>query len=254
MNILTITRGVELYFDHNRSTLHIGRLTGTALDQYPLELWFTFRAEGPLEHAMIVNVSRIKQALRDAVGAGRTFSQPPTMAIFDWAWAELENRFAGCRLTALALKLNASLTLTRHAEEPAMLELTTSYELAASHRLTSPGLDQAENETIYGKCANPSGHGHNYQLEVTLSGTPDPQTGQILPLDQIDRVVREHIIEPFDHKNLNHDTTEFKDLTPTVENMVQVFYHILRDKFAPTRLQRLRIWETPKTYAEYAES
>ncbi len=253
MKTLTITRGIPLYFDQDNSKVYCGRMTRATFSQVPLYLWFTFQADGPLDHAMIVNVSRIKQAVKDALAEGRTFDKSPALLLLDWSWQVMAGQFTGCSLVRIELYLNESLILTRHTREDDMLELTTKYDLAASHRLACPDFDDTRNEAIYGKCANPSGHGHNYQLEVTLSGRPDSDTGLLFPLERLDQIVHEFIIEPFDHKNLNIDTAEFKNCIPTVENMIQVFYRILQDKFSPARLSRLRLWETSKTYAEYVE-
>ena len=132
-----------------------------------------------------------------------------------------------------------------------MIQVTTKYELAASHRLWNSKWDIDKNLKVFGKCSNPAGHGHNYLLELTLSGQPDAETGQIVDIEEVDDVVREHIIEPFDHKNLNEDTEEFAEVIPTVENIAKVFWDKLLGKFSNAILSRVKIWETPKTYAEY---
>ena len=125
------------------------------------------------------------------------------------------------------------------------------YELAASHRLWKADWDAKRNFEVYGKCSNRRGHGHNYLLEVTLRGKPDRRTGQVADMEEVDRVVRENVIERFDHKNLNEDTEEFADLIPTVENMAKVFWELLLGKFSRGELARVAVWETEKTYAEY---
>jgi len=131
-----------------------------------------------------------------------------------------------------------------------MIDVSQQFEFSASHRLHCNGLSDEENRGTFGKCNNPNGHGHNYVVEVTITGEPDPLSGVLLPVDRIETIVRKHVIERLDHKHLNHDCPEFADLNPSVENIVRVVWKMLADRFAPATLKRVRIWETPKTYAE----
>src|ERR1700690_1212780 len=108
--------------------------------------------------------------------------------------------------------------------------LTRRYTFSASHRLHSDTLSDAENRTIYGKCNNPHGHGHNYALEVTVSGQVDPKTGMICNLVELDDAVRREIIERFDHENLNV-RPEFAEIVPTTENLSEVIFQILKQSF-----------------------
>jgi len=130
------------------------------------------------------------------------------------------------------------------------LELTRRYALAASHRLHSPHLDDAENERVYGKCNNPYGHGHNYFVEVTVTGKVDPATGMIANLGDLDNYVGHEIIEPFDHKYLNKDVEVFRDRVPTTENFCIEIFERLR-KFPGARLVRVRLEETGRNSFEY---
>src|SRR3990172_6552708 len=100
-----------------------------------------------------------------------------------------------------------------------MIHLTQAFEFAAAHRLSCEGLSDAENQRLFGKCSNPHGHGHNYLLEVTVAGPADDRTGTLVDLARLDRTVRERIIDPFDHKNLNLECPDFARLNPTVENI-----------------------------------
>jgi 6-pyruvoyltetrahydropterin/6-carboxytetrahydropterin synthase len=131
------------------------------------------------------------------------------------------------------------------------LELTRRYALAASHRLHSPHLDDAENERVYGKCNNPYGHGHNYFVEVTVTGNVDPATGMIANLSDLDDYVGREIIEPFDHKYLNKDVEVFRDRVPTTENFCIEIFERLR-KFPGARLVRVRLEETGRNSFEYS--
>lgn len=132
-----------------------------------------------------------------------------------------------------------------------MIRLTQSFEFAAAHRLYCPELDDQENQRLFGKCSNPNGHGHNYVLEVTVGGEPDEATGTIVDPPHFERTVNQRVIERFDHKHLNLDCAEFQSLNPSVENIARVIWDRLDGGFERCRLLGIRVWETPKTYAEY---
>ncbi|NLU22175.1 MAG: 6-carboxytetrahydropterin synthase [Phycisphaerae bacterium] len=132
--------------------------------------------------------------------------------------------------------------------------MTQSFEFAAAHRLHCADMSEARNYEIFGKCNNPNGHGHNYQLEVTVAGRPDPATGHVIPLRQMEEIVNERVINRFDHKHLNQDCPEFRTLNPSVENITRVIWGLLEGQFGAARLARVRVWETAKTYAEYEGS
>jgi 6-pyruvoyltetrahydropterin/6-carboxytetrahydropterin synthase len=131
------------------------------------------------------------------------------------------------------------------------LELTRRYELAASHRLHSTQLDEAENQRIYGKCNNPYGHGHNYVVEVTVTGPVDRATGMITNLADLDGYVSREVIEPFDHVYLNKDVEAFRERVPTTENFCIEIFERLK-QFPGARLVRVRLEETGRNSFEYA--
>ncbi|MGB0035089.1 MAG: 6-carboxytetrahydropterin synthase [Candidatus Acidiferrales bacterium] len=131
------------------------------------------------------------------------------------------------------------------------ISLTRRYRFAASHRLHSVKLSEAENRRIYGKCSNPYGHGHNYVVEVTVTGPVDPATGMIANLGDLDPYVEREVIEPFDHKYLNEEVSEFRAIVPTTENVCREIFHRL-ESFPAARLERIRIEETSKNSFEYA--
>ncbi len=135
-----------------------------------------------------------------------------------------------------------------------MIYMTQSFEFCASHRLHCPSLSESENREIFGKCNNPNGHGHNYEVEVTLAGEIDRVTGVLMPVSDMEQVVKQRITDRFDHKYLNEDCPEFKDLNPSVEHIARVIWNLLDNQFNPARLHNIRVWETPKTCAEYRGS
>ena len=129
--------------------------------------------------------------------------------------------------------------------------LTRRYMFSASHRLHSPQLSDEENQNIYGKCNNPHGHGHNYMLEVTVSGPVEESTGMVCNLVDLDGFVQQEILERFDLQNLN-TLPEFADLVPTTESLSMVIYDILQRGFRLAHLQKVRIEETMMNSFEYA--
>ena len=130
--------------------------------------------------------------------------------------------------------------------------LTRRYLFSASHRLHSDEMSDAENASTYGKCNNPYGHGHNYALEVTVSGQVDERTGMVCNLVELDDLVRREILERFDHENLN-TLTEFAQAVPTTENLCAVIHDILQRGFQPAHLDKVRLEETMMNSFEYGE-
>jgi 6-pyruvoyltetrahydropterin/6-carboxytetrahydropterin synthase len=128
--------------------------------------------------------------------------------------------------------------------------LTRRYMFSASHRLHSDGMSEAENVAVYGKCNNPYGHGHNYALEVTVSGRVDDATGMVCNLVDLDGFVRQEILERFDRENLNA-RPEFDRLVPTTENLCTAIYDILQRGFTHAHLEKVRIEETMMNSFEY---
>ena len=130
------------------------------------------------------------------------------------------------------------------------IHLTRRYRFAASHRLHSAQLDEEENKRVYGKCNNPYGHGHNYVVEVAVSGPVDPATGMIANLTDLDAFVELEVIEPFDHKYLNEEISEFRERVPTTENICIEIFKRLRE-FPRAKLERVRVEETSLNSFEY---
>jgi len=124
----------------------------------------------------------------------------------------------------------------------------------AAHRLHNPAWDEEKNYAVFGKCNNPNYHGHNYEMEVRITGEPGADTGFVINLKFLSDVIKENIIEKLDHKNLNLDVPEFSNLNPTVENITIVIYNILRSKIDADLDLKIRLYETPKNFAEYPVS
>jgi 6-pyruvoyltetrahydropterin/6-carboxytetrahydropterin synthase len=142
----------------------------------------------------------------------------------------------------------------RRSELP-MVRLSQRFEFSASHRLHNPRFSDEENRRKFGKCNNPHGHGHNYEVQVTLAGEPDQSVGVLIDVPAMERIVSSTVIDRFDHKNLNVETEEFRDLIPSVENIAMVIFRMLKPQFERqrARLASVTVWETPKTWCEYSE-
>jgi 6-pyruvoyltetrahydropterin/6-carboxytetrahydropterin synthase len=161
---------------------------------------------------------------------------------------ELSGIWPAVALDAIALYLTPTLSLSVHQPEHPMVRLSQKFEFSASHRLHNADLTDEQNRATFGKCNNPHGHGHNYELEVTLRGEPDPN-GLLVDVPKFERIVSDIVISRFDHKNLNVQVPEFSDVIPSVENIARVIFELLRPKLA--NLAAVKVWETPKTWAEY---
>lgn len=121
----------------------------------------------------------------------------------------------------------------------------------AAHRLHNDAWDEPKNESVFGKCNNPNYHGHNYDLIVKVVGEPDPETGYVIDLKMLSDIIEENVLQRFDHKNLNLDTKEFKNLNPTAENIAITIYNILREKIDAKFDLQIRLYETERNFVEY---
>ena len=132
-----------------------------------------------------------------------------------------------------------------------MIYITRRLEFCASHRLYNPEFTDEKNETIFGLCNNPNGHGHNYVLEVTVKGEVDPQTGMVLDLKALKKLINEEIINKVDHKNLNVDVDFLKEVIPTAENIAIHFWNILEPKIENGELHEVKLFESERNYVVY---
>jgi 6-pyruvoyltetrahydropterin/6-carboxytetrahydropterin synthase len=122
----------------------------------------------------------------------------------------------------------------------------------AAHRLHNPAQSAEWNRATFGPCNNPNYHGHNYELDVTVEGEIAPDTGYVLDLNILKRAVEERVLQHLDHKNLNLDVAWFRELNPTSENLAVVIWRELRAALDPALDLRIRLWETPRNYVDYA--
>lgn len=132
-----------------------------------------------------------------------------------------------------------------------MIYVTKIISFSASHRLYNPRWSPDQNEEVFDKCNNLNGHGHNYILEVTVAGNPDPETGYVIDLKKLKKIMVDNIEIHVDHKHLNYDVEFLKGIIPTVENMAVVFWNILEPKITDGKLFKIKIFETEHSYVEY---
>jgi 6-pyruvoyltetrahydropterin/6-carboxytetrahydropterin synthase len=121
----------------------------------------------------------------------------------------------------------------------------------AAHRLFNPRWTDEMNQTVFGKCANPNYHGHNYEVIITLIGEPNPETGYVFDMKVLSDLIQENIVKQFDHKNLNLDSSYFKDLNPTAENIAIVIWRILRQHIDARYELKVKLYETERNFVEY---
>jgi 6-pyruvoyltetrahydropterin/6-carboxytetrahydropterin synthase len=222
-----------------------------------LTLQVTLRGVADPRTGYLCNVQAIDHAVRECVvpliaESYQPECGPPTgEALVEACWrALLPNTPPGTELENVKLAATPYLSFAKNSGEENMVSVTESFEFAASHRLHCPAISEAENRALFGKCANPNGHGHNYVVDVTVRGTPDATTGTIVNINELESLVKEQVVDRFDHKHLNLDCPEFADLNPSVENITTVIWNLLANQLEPAHLSKVRVWETPKTYAE----
>ncbi len=230
----------------------------------------SFTGEIDPSTGMVVNIVEIKRLLGEALepfdGAYVTADDPlmngripSTEALVRVLWDRLEEAAKAQNLPATVhhLRLSeyrrlwAECARGTHNEESPVVTLTRTYEFAAAHRLNADGLSDTENRELFGKCNNLHGHGHNYLLEVTVGGEPDPTTGFLIDLPLLDKTVNREVVDRYDHRHLNLDLDEFRALNPTSENLVKVVWERLANALPAGALRRVAIHETERNLFVY---
>lgn len=132
-----------------------------------------------------------------------------------------------------------------------MVYVTRRETFSASHRLYNPEFSEEDNNKVFGKCNNQNGHGHNYVLEVIVAGEINPQTGYVIDLKELKKIIKENVIKKIDHKHLNLDVDFMKNIIPTAENIAIGIWGQLVDKIPAGKLYSVKVYETENNYAEY---
>jgi len=236
---------------------------GDGLSLY-LSLWVDLASELNPETGFVVNVSEIDRVVRadvvplfsDAIGAAFRSGQTPTFislaALLKKSWAVIDDSFPANRLARLRLDVNPYKQITIRTGEANMFIYSEKFEFSAMHQLWNDRFDDKANVELFGKCANPAGHGHNYILEVSVEKSADPED----PAWHADfeKDVKENFLDRVDHKNLNVDVAEFKSLNPTVENLSFLAWQKLENKLKNAKLYNITVWENDRTYCSYTGS
>ena len=211
-------------------------------------------------YGMVENLSVVKQVIKREVTSQLNYSY------LNDTWAEFKETLPTTenisRIIWQRLADHLPLTNIRLYEHPELwadyqgnnmeANLTVKTHFSAAHRLAIPSLSFEENQEIYGKCARPNGHGHNYHLEVTVAGEIDPRTGMSVDLGQLQQVIDEYVIEPFDHTFLNKDIAYFAEVVPTAENIAVRIAELLRSPVEKlgVELDKIKLIESPNNSCE----
>lgn len=270
--MLQLTREVRFAADPDAPAPAGGQAVSNAFGGFPplrrlgvfLKLAVTVR--GPLDERSqyLLNIKDIDRAVRER--AVPVF-QRQVRAATDLGYAALAEAARGIaqalpggergvRLASLRLEVSPYVAVEMVLKEAGMVRLSSRFEFSAAHRLHNPALSPEDNVATFGKCNNPLGHGHNYELQVTLRGVP----GELPTLAEMEARVNEAVVQAFDHKHLNEEVREFlprerggEGIIPSVENIAVAAFRRLRPLFG-RQLYSVTVWETPKTWAEYSEA
>lgn len=235
---------------------------------FALQLTLVGPVDADSDSQYLTNIKRIDAVVRDravstleAVADADKPSGPSRLVAYlferlRWGWG------GDITLDSVRLSLSPFLSVACLASELPMVRLSQKFEFSATHRLHNPALTEQQNQAIFGKCNNPHGHGHNYEVQVTLAGAPDDATGQLIDILRFEEIVGRTVIDRYDHRNLNVELPEFRETIPTVENIAAAIYRLLKPKFdaefggepgGRAKLAAVTVWETPKTWCEYSE-
>ncbi len=132
-----------------------------------------------------------------------------------------------------------------------MVYVTRKAHFSAAHRLFNPAWSDERNAAVFGKCNNPKGHGHNYEIEVTVAGDPPRETGMVIDLKKLGDIIESELIEEVDHKHLNEDVEFLRGVIPTAENMAIAFWKLLSPKIPEGRLVSIKLYESENNFVEY---
>jgi len=163
-------------------------------------------------------------------------------------WGQLYDKFGAARLSKLSLKLNPFRKVAIESEDYKMIYFSEKFEFSATHKLWNDDFSDERNFEVFGNCANPAGHGHNYAFDVTIKTQEGKDSFRI---GDFERIVDDEFIRLVDHKNLNVDVAEFDKINPTVENIAVFAWNRLAGKFGEAVLHCVTVWETDKTYCCY---
>jgi 6-pyruvoyltetrahydropterin/6-carboxytetrahydropterin synthase len=193
-------------------------------------------------------VPEFSQQIRKDFRLGRHIGFPGITKLLKSAWGQLADKFGAARLRGLSLSINPFRKASIDCEDCNMSYFSEKFEFAATHKLWNDDFSEERNRKVFGKCANPAGHGHNYVVEVTIKR---PAGENDFCISDFEKVVDDELIKEVDHKNLNADVPYFARAIPTVENIAAFAWDKLAGKFGESALHCVTIWETDRTYCSY---
>jgi 6-pyruvoyltetrahydropterin/6-carboxytetrahydropterin synthase len=196
------------------------------------------------EFAVPIFAERIKKNFQ----AAKHIGLPEIAELLRSTWDRLTDKFRTAKLNELSLKLNPFRKIVVNSKDLNMVYFSEKFEFAAMHKLWNDEFSEQQNLEIFGKCANPNGHGHNYVVEVAIQL---PTSRNNFQIGNFEKIVDDEFIQLVDHKNLNADVVKFGKKNPTVENIVSLAWDQLIGKFGKAKLHRVTVWETDKTYCSY---
>ncbi len=250
-----INREPDDQLHHRPTNSYAGYPSLTGLGTY-LTLQITLAGELDARSSYLRNIKEIDDVVRRKAIPALPAMTTGGMDLPCGLMKSLKDAWPGATLEEVRLAFSPFLSASCCASENPMVRLSQKFEFSASHRLHNRKLSDDENRKTYGKCNNAQGHGHNYEVQVTLIGTPD-ERGVLIDIPTFERTVAERVIDRFDHKHLNSEVSEFQErgLIPSVENIARVIYDLLKSALAAERskLASVTVWETPKTWCEYTE-
>ena len=225
------------------------------------EAEFTFGGPVDPRTGVVLNLTEVKRLIHAVIEpldlshlnhdhAALEGPAPTSERLVRYLWHALESGAGRCGLTRIQLHESRARSI-EYTGDDSMVLVTRSVEFNAAHRLHSIRLSDEENVRIFGKCNNPHGHGHNYELAVTVRGPVDEKTGMVIDIGRFDEILQKEVVDRYDHRHLNRDLEEFRTVNPTSEEMLRVIWARLLPFFDSPSLYRIRLVETSKNAFEY---
>jgi 6-pyruvoyltetrahydropterin/6-carboxytetrahydropterin synthase len=246
----------EVRFSINPFTQN-ARAEGLSLD---FGLWVELSGQVDPPTGFIVNIVEVDKAvhkyvtpmlertLKEHLKNNKDFLLSDIVELLKKAWRELQDKFTPARLSGLSLELNPFRKIAVDSEDCKVVYFSEKFEFSAGHKLWNEEFSEERNFELFGKCANPAGHGHNYTIEITVKG-PSERSG--CGAGEFEKTIEEEFIRLVDHKNLNTDVPGFENINPTVENIAVFAWNKLAGRFGDRQLHCVTIRETDKTYCSY---
>ncbi len=245
--------------DSNGSNAFVSQPTSEGLSIF-FELTVTLAGEVEPATGFVVNVTDIDgnvrkyvvpvfvRQIRENFRQGKHIGFVEIIELLKSSWGQLADKFGAAEIKALSLALNPFRKITVDCEDCKMSYFSEKFEFAATHKLWNDDFSDERNKEVFGKCANPTGHGHNYVVEVTIKKSSDKDD---IHIGELEKTVDNEFIKLVDHKNLNADMPYFAKTIPTVENIAAFAWEKLAGNFGKAELHCITIWETDRTYCSY---